>query len=253
MGVCRGRRARADRTPGTGVGTVDLALACRERQDMAVGEAQAPSHRPAPAPAQLQPRKDHDERRHQETRGQSNNFEWAERTVMRTGPSSSKATRSRTSAQVTGRQGCEMTRPGTASGNPRRPDASVRLAAGRAGQLALPYSGCDRYRQQVRFADLFLDRFTVGLQSCDVGLDGLYCACPAPAQADQDRERPRGHRDHAVTTRQPGPRPAEDRPRPPRKYRASLGLPDNRHSPHGRTHRACRDSRRLPGCSPTYQ
>jgi hypothetical protein len=52
--------------------------------------------------------------------------------------------------------------------NPPQPDVSARLAAGQAGQLALRDSGCDRYRQQVRFADLFRDGLAAGLQSRDV-------------------------------------------------------------------------------------
>jgi hypothetical protein len=48
----------------------------------------------------------------------------------------------------------------------------LQLSAGSPGPLALQSSGCDRYRQQLRFPRLFRHLLTIGLQARDVSLDG---------------------------------------------------------------------------------
>lgn len=54
--------------------------------------------------------------------------------------------------------------------------------------FGLQNSGCDRYRQQVRFPGLFRHLLTIGLQARDVSLDGLDRALPALLDSPAARE-----------------------------------------------------------------
>jgi hypothetical protein len=55
--------------------------------------------------------------------------------------------------------------------------------------------GCDRYRKKMGFTNLFRDRLTIGLKSCDMSFDGFHCPRPTLIDSSAAREAPRQRRD----------------------------------------------------------